>query len=597
MSAVPKWSTACLDWEDRIVKAQTLIPFSPLFHNTALEALETFDALKMVDLGDAANSPTFGEVCRPWIREFVAQIFGAYDEETGIQHITEFFMLISKKNGKSTTAAAIMLTALILNWRNDAELIILSPTIEIANNSFKPAASMVRADPELSELLSVQDHTRTITHLGTGATLKVVAADSATVGGKKASFILVDELWLFGKDQKAQAMLMEATGGLSSRAEGFVIYLTTQSDAPPEGVFKEKLEYARQVRDGVIDDPQFLPVIYEFPEHLLKQKAYLKPENFYVTNPNLTVANDPSAGGSVNIHFITREHKKALAGEDGTLNQFLAKHLNVEIGLNLRADRWPGADLWQDAAKLPLVNLTYLILNCEVVVGGVDGGGLDDLLGAGMIGREKKWTTVTIPEHHDEETGELIPESTHTVQRWVIWMRAWAHPSVLERRQDIAAKLHDLKKQGLLTIVTRAGQDCEQMAACFRRVDKAGLLHQIGFDPSAIGALIDALLQAGVEADKMVKVNQGYKLAGSIKTIERKLWEGVAVHDGNELGNWVVGNAKVVVRGNGTYVTKQVSGTAKIDPLIAVFNCADIMQQNPEAQDERFSVDKMVIAG
>lgn len=594
MSALKKWSTACPDWQERIIKAQTLIPFAPLFHENAVEALMTFDALRMVD---AANSPTFGEICRPWIREFVAQIFGAYDDETGIRHITEFFMLISKKNGKSTTAAAIMLTALILNWRNDAEFIILSPTIEIAQNSFKPAAAMVRADPELNELLLVQDHIRQITHRSTGATLKVVAADSNTVSGKKAVGVLVDELWLFGKDAKAEAMLMEATGGLASRPEGFIIYLTTQSDEPPAGVFKAKLEYARNVRDGLIDDPQFLPVIYEFPPHLLEAQAYLKPENFYVTNPNLTVANDPDAGGSVNVAYLEREHKKALHGDEGARNIFLAKHLNVEIGLNLRADRWPGADLWKAAAKLPRVSLTYMVNNCEVVCGGVDGGGLDDLLGAAMIGREKFLTEVVISAHYDEETGEHMPEERVMVQRWVAWMRGWANKTVLERRKDIASKLLDLQKAGLLTIVTRAGQDCEQMAACFKRIDSAGLLFQIGFDPSAIGALIDSLLQAGVDAEKMVKVNQGYKLAGSIKTVERKLWEGVLVHDGNELGNWVVGNAKVVVRGNGVYVTKQVSGTAKIDPLIALFNAADIMQLNPEAQNDEFSVDKMVIAG
>lgn len=594
MGAALKWSTACPDWQERIVKAQTLIPFAPLFHANAVEALETFDGLRMVD---AANSPTFGEVCRPWVREFVGQIFGAYEDDTGVRHITEFFMLISKKNGKSTTAAAIMLTALILNWRQEAEFIILSPTIEIANNSFKPAAAMVRADPELSQMFDVRDHVREIVHLGTNATLKVVAADSNTVSGKKAVGVLVDELWLFGKNQKAEAMLMEATGGLASRPEGFIIYLTTQSDEPPAGVFKSKLEYARNVRDGVIDDPQFLPVIYEFPTAMLKAKDYLKPENFYVTNPNLTVANDPDAGGSVNVAYITREHRKAMEADEGTLRLFLAKHLNVEIGMNLRADRWAGADLWESAAKLPRVSLTYMINNCEVVVGGVDGGGLADLLGAAMIGREKKWTAVVIPEHNDDETGQLIPEETIMVQRWVCWMHAWMHKSVIEYRKDIESKLQDLRKTGLVTLVTRPGQDCEQMAACFSRIEKAGLLFQIGFDPSAIGSLVDALLQAGVEADKLVKVNQGYKLAGSIKLIERKLWEGVLVHDGNALGNWCVGNAKTVVRGNGTYVTKQVSGSAKIDPLIALFNCADIMQLNPEAQDDTFDVSKMVIAG
>ena len=586
-------STACLDWEMRIVAKRSLIAHEALFPETAAAALEVFDALVMVDV---VGQPSFGEVARPWIRDFVAQIFGSYDEDSGIRHISEYFMLISKKNGKSTLAAGIMLTALILNWRQDAELIILSPTIEIANNSFKPAAAMVRADEQLSELFLVQDHIRTITHRVTGATLKVVAADSNTVSGKKAVGVLVDELWLFGKDAKAQAMLMEATGGLASRPEGFIIYLTTQSDEPPAGVFKEKLDYARNVRDGKIDDPQFLPVIYEFPQDMIDEKAYLKPENFYVTNPNLTVANDPSAGGSVNVAYIERLHRKAMQGDESALRLFLAKYLNVEIGLSLRNDRWPGADYWQDAAKIKRVSIDYLIRNCEVVAGGVDGGGLDDLLGAAMIGREREPTKIAIPAYVDE-TGEIVEEQAVLVQRWVAWMHAWMHPSVLKRRQDIASKLEDLQKAGLVTLVQRAGQDAEQMARCFDRVNQAGILHQIGFDPAAIGGLIDALLQAGVEPEKMVKVNQGYKLAGSIKTTERKLWEGVLVHDGNALGNWCVGNAKVVIRGNGLYVTKQMSGTAKIDPLIALFNAVDIMQTNPEPMDDAFDVSKMVIAG
>ena len=543
------WTTACPDWEQRILAKQSLIPFAPLFPGQAEQQLEVFKSLKVVDM---AGSPTMGMVSRPWIFEFVAAIFGSYDAEAGQRLITEFFLMISKKNTKSTTAAGIMLTALLWNWRESAEFLILAPTKEIADNSFKPARDMVKADGILDALLHVQDNTRTITHRTTGAALKVVAADSDTVGGKKATGVLIDELWLLGKKPNAENMLLEATGGLMSRPEGFTIYLSTQSDQPPAGVFKQKLQYARDVRDGKIQDRRFLPVLYEFPEQMLKAKKYREKAFFYVTNPNL--------GASVDIPAIEREFTKAEHGDEGTMQGFLAKHLNVEIGLNLRSDRWAGADYWERQGVVKGITLEQLIARSEVIAVGIDGGGLDDLLGLGAVGRDK------------------------LTREWLVWTKAWAHPSVMERRKSEAARFADFAADGDLVLVGNMGDDVDQVAEIVSKIYKSGLLDKVGTDPAGLGGILDALVAAGVPQELVVGITQGWKMNASIKTAERKLAEGGMLHGAQRMMNWCVGNAKIEQHGNAVVITKQASGTAKIDPLLALLNAVTLMALNPEGR-------------
>jgi phage terminase large subunit-like protein len=45
---------------------------------------------------------------------------------------------------------------------------------------------------------------------------------------------------------------------------------------------------------------------------------------------------------------------------------------------------------------------------------------------------------------------------------------------------------------------------------------------------------------------------------------------------------WCVGNAKVEQRANSILITKQASGSAKIDALAATFNATDLMSLDPQ---------------
>jgi len=544
------WTTALPDWEGRIVERKSMVPVKPLFPEEAEDALSVFSALRMVD---ADGSPTMGEACEPWVIDLVEALFGCYDRKRKRRLITNYFLMVSKKNGKSMIAAGVMLTALILNTRQAGEFIILAPTKEAADNAYKPIREMILADDELNDRFHEQQHIKTVTCRLTRATLKVVAADSATVTGKKAIGVFIDELHEFGKNSKAAAMLTEATGGITSRPEGFVFYCTTQSAEPPAGVFLDKLSYARKVRDGKVKDPRFLPIIYEFPDHMLKSKAYEDLDNAYITNPNW--------GISVDAEVIEQKLLEATEAGEHAVRDVRAKHLNIEIGLNLRSDRWGGADFWE-AAGDQAITLETLLERSEVAVVGIDGGGLDDLLGLAVLGRER-------------ETG-----------KWLLWCHAWAHEIALERRKEIAPRLLDFQRQGDLTIVARPGADVMAVADLVCQVRDSGLLPDekgIAVDVSGIGAIVDELIteDRGIDFKQIVAISQGYKLNGAIKDTERKVAGRELLHAGRPMMAWCVGNARIEDKGNAILITKQASGKAKIDPLMAAFCAVSLMALNP----------------
>jgi phage terminase large subunit-like protein len=242
--------------------------------------------------------------------------------------------------------------------------------------------------------------------------------------------------------------------------------------------------------------------------------------------------------------------------------------LNVQVGEGLTQDRWVGASLWKKTAK-PDLTLASLIAQCEVAVIGIDGGGLEDLLGLTVIGRQRE------------------------TRRWLSWSKAWAHKIVLERCEDIAPQLKDLAKAGELVICEEEDQDIFEVTEICVQLNEAGLLPEreaIGFDPEGVAAIVDALVDAEISDDQIGAVSQGYRLNGAIKGAERKLFNRSLAHADQELMTWVVSNAKTEARGNAIIVTKAQSGSAKIDPLMALFNAVMLMSNNPEAAKKGGSV-------
>lgn len=544
------WNLACPDWEQRLRAGRVPITDLPLTPHGD-RAVAVYDKLR---LSDVDGTPALADASGDWFREIVRAMFGSYDPVTRTRYIRELFALVPKKNSKTTYGAlGLMLVALLLNQRPRAPFLMTAPVQDVADMAFAAVEGAIALDPVLEKKLWVRGHLKEIIHRETKAKLEIITFDPKVVTGKKVVGALIDEVHVLGKMARADKALLQLRGGMQPYPEAFLAMITTQSDEPPAGVFKDELEKARDIRDGKRPGAM-LPVLYEFPTAMQtdKKKPWRDPENWAMVTPNL--------GRSIELKRLVEECTDEEAKGEGALRTWASQHLNVQIGLALLANAWAGAKFWERQGKRPGMTLEQLLERSEVVTVGIDGGGLDDLLGLTVIGREIG-------------TG-----------KWLVWAHAWAHPVALEQRKSEESKYRDLEAAGDLTIIEELPGDVTAVASVVGVIHSSGLLAGVGMDPEKTHkVMLQALIDIGVPESIILGISQGWKLVGAMTVAERKLAEGEMEHAAQLIMAWAMGNAKVEPKGNASLITKQASGTAKIDPLMALLDAATLMALNPTA--------------
>lgn len=549
------WDLSCPDWEERIREGRSLIPDLPLNESEAAMGLRFFDELQ---LPDVIGLPKMRDSCGQWFRDIVRVSFGSWFPAEQRRYIRDILTMMPKGQSKTTYSAGLLLTGMLMNKRPRAEALFVGPTQAISDNAYEKAVGMIEASPDLKRRFRTRDHIKTIEDLVTHSELKVKTFDTNILTGTILILALLDELHLLGRNAHATKVLRQIRGGLEKTPEGLLVITTTQSDDIPAGAFKDELHMARKIRDGKFKGKvirPMLPILSEFPSDIAKdQERWSDPANWSMVMPNL--------GRSVHLQSLIADWETEKSKGEHAIRIWASQHLNIEMGIGLKTDAWPGAEVWLDGLD-QTITLDALIERCEVIVVGIDGGGRDDLFGFCALGREKE------------------------TKRWLSWSHAWCHKSVLTRRQTIAPLLEGFADDKELTIVDDKLEDIEQIVSMIVRINEARLLACVAIDPEGpYGELVDALDQIGIneESEQIVGVGQGYKLMNAIKTTERKLTNGTLLHSPSKLMDWCVGNVKIEPTATALRATKQNAGDAKIDPWCALMDAATVMVRNPVPQ-------------
>ena len=209
-------------------------------------------------------------------KAFISALFGFVDKKTGYRKYRETLLYVARKNGKSVLLSGLALYMLIADKEAGAEIYSVASKKDQAKIIYEETFNMIRQSPDLIQV--VKKRKSDLYFNLTFSKFQPLGKNSDTLDGLNSSLVIIDELHSI-KDRNLYEVMKQSQ---SARRQPLLIMITTAGTIR-ECIFDDMYKYACGVCDGTIDDPHFLPIIYE----LDSKEEWLDPMKWEKANPGL----------------------------------------------------------------------------------------------------------------------------------------------------------------------------------------------------------------------------------------------------------------------------------------------------------------------
>lgn len=454
-----------------------------------------------------------------WQSDIVATLFG-WKRADGTRRYREAFIFVPRKNGKSTLSAGLALCSFFCDKEKRGQYFCAAGDLDQAELVFSMASSMVQESPALAKPCKIRPSRKRI--IKGDSLLRAIPADAQGAYGTEPHLVVGDELHTW-PNRRLKDVLHTGT---ASRAQPLEIYITT-AGFDFNTICGEVYTHACKVRDGVIRDASFLPVIYE----AAKDDDWTLESTWKKANPNY--------GVSVRRDYMETECKKAV-DEPVHENTFRREHLNQWTE---QKTRWLRLEDWRNCKQSgePIADKTPVCL-------GMDLSTTTDL------------TAIAVTQRLENGGGYK------TEWRYYI---AEERAKYIENRDRVSYSQwvrdrHVIATPGKTIDYSFVERDIEELAK------KYDVLH-VGFDPYNAADLVQRLMN--IHGLSCIKLPQGVAtLSAPSKELERCVIEGLIDHGGNPVAEWNVSNTEVILDSNGNYKINKANNVSskKIDGVAAL---------------------------
>jgi phage terminase large subunit-like protein len=439
---------------------------------------------------------------------------------------------LARKNGKTALTAAIALAHLIGPERiENGEIYSAANDREQASIVFRIAAQIVRADPELSEVLRVVDSTKTITNYGNGSFYRAISAEHGTKHGFNPSVVIYDEL----AQAKGRLLYDVLDTSMGARREPLFIVISTQSN-DPEHVL------SRLIDDGLnSDDPTIVCHLFAVPDDC---PDIYDPTVWKKANPALNDFRDLA-----DFKALASKAKRMPAEEPKFRNLFLNQRVSPVSSLI------PQAEWMACAAPAEFVD-------GEAVYLGLDLSSVNDLTALLMVSADPKddrvraflWKPLdTLAEHSQRDFGA----GNRRYEEWNKDGHLLATPGRTIDKGMVATTVAELCSRYKVLGLAYDRWRIEDLLKEFDR---------IGFRAHEEGEQGDGL--------KIVKWGQGWQdMAPAIDALEKSVMERRLKHPSNPVLTWNIANTVARTDPSGNRKLDKNAARFRIDGAVALAMC------------------------
>lgn len=478
--------------------------------------------------GEWAGKPL---ILLPWQFDIVEQLYGTLRADGNRQYRTAFIE-VPRKNGKSSLCAALALYHLIADGESGAEVYLAAVDRDQASIVFGIAADMVRQHPALRKRLQVIPSTRRIIDAVSSSVLRVIASDAGGSHGFNASCIIGDEVHAW-PNRELWDVLSTSTG---ARRQPLMIGITT-AGWERDSLGGQLHDYAERVRDGVVDDPSFLPVLYG----AAASDAWDDPAVWRKANPSL--------GHTVSEEYLAGECARAKAVpayESAFRRLHLCQWVNQET-------RWLPLEDWDGCAGALSVAEIEDQMNGRQCWGGLDLSATTDLTALVLVfpGDDGIFSVLS---------RFFLPEANvkARIERDRVPYDAWA-------------------RAGYLVLTPGTVVDYAYVRAEVARLRDRYDVRGIAYDRWAATQLVQELTADGVE---MAPVAQGMAAMASPTRELLGLVLGRKVrHGAHPVLRWQADNVVVITDAQGNIRPAKHKARARIDGIVALIMGIDRAQR------------------